>query len=54
MDASQLEALLARLKTARDAERGQRGNAEQLRLHRELVKDSPAFTPTCRRWRASS
>jgi tetratricopeptide (TPR) repeat protein len=45
MDDSRLETLLARLKAARDAEDGQRGNAEQLRLHRELVKDSPAFIP---------
>ncbi|MBZ4418585.1 hypothetical protein [Myxococcus sp. RHSTA-1-4] len=45
MDSSRLEALLARLKAARDAGGGQRGNAEQLRLHRELVKDCPALTP---------
>lgn len=45
MDHPQLEALLARLKAARDAGAGQPDNAEQLRLHRELVRDSPAFTP---------
>ncbi len=39
------EALLARLKAAREAGGGKPGALERLRLHRELAAEAPAFVP---------
>jgi hypothetical protein len=40
-----LEELTAKLRAAREAGREQRGSPEQLRLHRELARQCPSFTP---------
>lgn len=40
-----LEELVARMRAARDAGEGQRGDPLQVRLHRDLAKTCPAFAP---------